>query len=379
MKSALLPVALLALGCATVQPSRPLYTPADYAKLGLTEGVIAPWEDGLRTDGGPGTYEWWYLDAHLEDGTAVVVGFYTKSMLEVGGGLQPVITVNVDRPDGGTSMEVIEFKPSEFSASTTTCDVRLGNNRLHGDLTRYELHLDTPTVKADLTLTGTVKPWRAATGVLSFGEKEDKYFAWLPAVPDGQIEGTLSLGNDAPVTVRGTGYHDHNWGNAPIGEVMHHWYWGRARVGPYSVIASEITADDRYSGTRFPIFMIARGETLLVQESPQVKVTASEVALDDHTHKPVASRLVYELALDGKRYRVTFARKKDLLRKRLLEAFPPVLRFFAGLAGFDGAYLRFTGDVTVELFDGDQLLDAATNDAAVWELMYLGKTPPEVK
>jgi predicted secreted hydrolase len=26
------------------------------------------WEDGIRTSGEKGTYEWWYFDAHLDDG-----------------------------------------------------------------------------------------------------------------------------------------------------------------------------------------------------------------------------------------------------------------------------------------------------------------------
>ncbi|HMA37832.1 MAG TPA: hypothetical protein VKY74_25495 [Chloroflexia bacterium] len=34
-------------------------SPQEYALLGLKKGQIAPWEDGMRTDGGKGTYEWW--------------------------------------------------------------------------------------------------------------------------------------------------------------------------------------------------------------------------------------------------------------------------------------------------------------------------------
>lgn len=367
---------LFLTGCATVLPARAQWRPDDYQRLGLQEGVIAPWEDGQRTDGGPGTYEWWYTDAHLEDGTTLVVVFYTKSMIEVGGPLQPVITINLDRPDGSTVTRMVEFKPSEYSASTTTCDVTLGKNRLSGDLHRYHLQVDVEGLKVDLTLTGTVKPWRAATGVLSFGAEDEKYFAWLPAVPEGLVEGTLKVGDGPPTAVRGSGYHDHNWGNAPITEVMHHWYWGRARVGDYTVIASHITAEKRYGSTPFPLLLLARGDEVLVQDSPQVRFVATEVSRDELTGKPVASRLVYETQSGGKRYRITFARKKDLLRKKLIEALPPVLRFFAGLAGFDAAYLRFTGDVSVEVFEGETRVDAQTNSAALWELMYLGRAPP---
>ena len=46
--------------------------PEDYARLGIVEHKPAQFEDGLRTNGGPGTYEWWYFDAHLDDGSKLV-------------------------------------------------------------------------------------------------------------------------------------------------------------------------------------------------------------------------------------------------------------------------------------------------------------------
>jgi hypothetical protein len=33
-------------------------TPEDYRRLGLHPGSIGAWEDGLRTDTAPGSYEW---------------------------------------------------------------------------------------------------------------------------------------------------------------------------------------------------------------------------------------------------------------------------------------------------------------------------------
>jgi hypothetical protein len=47
----------------------------------------------------------------------------------------------------------------------------------------------------------------------------------------------------------------------------------------------------------------------------------------------------------------------------------------ARLAGFDGAYLRFTGQVDVESQAGQP--GAVTASApGLWELMYFGKTLP---
>jgi hypothetical protein len=47
----------------------------------------------------------------------------------------------------------------------------------------------------------------------------------------------------------------------------------------------------------------------------------------------------------------------------------------ARLAGFDGAYLRFAGELRIEHYKGEQLVDSHTDDA-LWELMYFGKARP---
>src|SRR5258708_15153986 len=49
-------------------------TPVDFAALGLGQKV-AIWEDGRRTPKSADTFEWWYFDGLLDDGTVVVVWF----------------------------------------------------------------------------------------------------------------------------------------------------------------------------------------------------------------------------------------------------------------------------------------------------------------
>ena len=73
----------------------------DYTALGIAPQPIARREDGMRTTGEKDTYEWWYFDTHLDDGSSLVVVFYTKPFIEgVGKGLAPYVSVELDRPDG---------------------------------------------------------------------------------------------------------------------------------------------------------------------------------------------------------------------------------------------------------------------------------------
>ncbi len=66
--------------------------PADYERLGIDPIPIAQFEDGQRIGTERGRYEWWYFDAHLDNGATVVVVFYTKPNVSPNGPLAPRIS-----------------------------------------------------------------------------------------------------------------------------------------------------------------------------------------------------------------------------------------------------------------------------------------------
>ena len=47
--------------------------PADYQKLAIDPVKVATFEDGQRIGTEKGRYEWWYFDAHLDNGATVAV------------------------------------------------------------------------------------------------------------------------------------------------------------------------------------------------------------------------------------------------------------------------------------------------------------------
>ena len=75
-------------------PTRFGMQPEDYERFGIRPEEIQPWEDGRRTDGFPGDYEWWYFDANLEDGAKLVVVFQTKELAEINKPLTPTIRID---------------------------------------------------------------------------------------------------------------------------------------------------------------------------------------------------------------------------------------------------------------------------------------------
>ena len=345
-------------------------TPSDYERLGIPADGILAREDGARTDNRRGTYEWWYFDAHLDDGSKLVVVFMNKDLTTPGKPLAPRIRLNLDLADGRSFEKIVDFPAESWSAATDHADVRIGEHRFRGDLHRYEIDVTLDDIAVHVVLTGTVPAWRPETGYMLFGPDDELYFAWLPSVPEGRVEGTYTVaGETRPAT--GAGYHDHNWGNVSLLKVIHDWYWARGSAGPYSVIASFITAHEKYGYTAIPILMIANEGRIVADDATRVRFETEGVFTDPTTGKPVAAvtRYLYD---DGDlRYVVTFTRERDLVNGRMVDILPAPQRLLARIARFDGAYLRFTGECRVQRFERGILVDDHA-DTAIWELMYFG-------
>jgi hypothetical protein len=345
----------------------------DYVRLGIKPQQVEPWEDGLRTNGSKGTYEWWYFDAHLDDGSKLVIDFLTKPIADMDKPLTPCVRFTFDRADG-SHVERMAFPPvSAFHAAKERCDVRMGPNTFAGDLHSYQIHLAVADVEADVTLTGRVPAWRPATGTLLFGAHGEHIFAWLPAVPQGDVAATITIAGQTE-HFSGNGYHDHNWGNRSMVRLLHHWHWARGQIGDHTLIVAHITAEKRYGYQTFPVFMLAHQGRIIADDGSKVRFGLRDVHPDPPTGKPVANVTVYEYEDTGAHYKLTFTRRQTILRMKFADELGGWRGRLARLAGFDGAFLRFTGDLRLERYDGPQR-GAAEEAEAIWEMRYFGHAP----
>jgi hypothetical protein len=154
-------------------------------------------------------------------------------------------------------------------------------------------------------------------------------------------------------------------------KIIHDWYWARGRAGPYSVIASYITAAEKYGREPIPVFMLARDGEIVADDASLVRFETDGVYTDEVTGKPVASVARYVYERGDERIVVAFERARDLARAHMVDELPAAKRVLAKLARFDGAYLRFTGPMTVTVHRAGEQVEEHTDDA-IWELMYFG-------
>lgn len=104
-------------------------------------------------------------------------------------------------------MEEVSFNITDCSFAKDGCDIKIGNNTFKGNLKNYAIHFENNRINCDVSLEGLAESYRHHTGQIFFGK--NKYFAWLPSVPEGRVKVNLEIdGKKSELT--GSGYHDHN-------------------------------------------------------------------------------------------------------------------------------------------------------------------------
>lgn len=341
----------------------------DYQRLGLSD-TIQIREDALRTTGQKGEYEWWYYDAKMNDGSTLVVTFFSNNPTDNAEGFHPSVKVELTRADGTEVADMVSYPAESCSFSKDRCSVQIGDNRFEGDLHEYHIVIKTEKIEADITLTRSVPSWRPQTGHVFFGDK--KYFAWLPSVPEGETHAQVLVAGKAE-TYDGVGYHDHNWGNAPMMNVLHHWYWGRAKIGPYTVISCYLTSTKKYGYTHLPIFMLAKGDKLICDDASKVQFSQLNPTLSKETGKHYHEKLVYEYEGDEGHFRITYHVNSMLTSFSLLadQGVDPTKfqKLMLRCMDLDPTYDRFSGTATLERIENGVVTEAY-DAPAVWEMMY---------
>src|SRR5258708_28576104 len=151
----------------------------------------------------------------------------------------------------------------------------------------------------------------------------EKLFAWLPAVPHGRANVRYTIGNEEH-RASGSGYHDHNWGDVPMQTLMHNWYWARASVGPYTIIASYITATAAYGYETQIVYMLAKDGKIIADDDAKVSFEMDRVAIDGKTGKPVADVTRYTYHDADTNHVGSFSRQQTILLPRLTAPTPPL-------------------------------------------------------
>jgi len=309
---------------------------------------LAPEEDGMHIDTRrKGTYEWWYFDAHMETGQTLVVFFYAANP-NPGAGGKPGIEIVLLRPDGRKSQKFVPCSKSDFIASRTGADVKIGENYLKAkqspeELPTYEVHVKEQDIGCHLTFKAEVNGWKPGTGVSQFGKKGT--FAWLVPFARALVEGTIVDG-DRLLQVKGVGYHDHNWLDFPFQSIIDYWMWGRIYSQHYTVSYAFIQCNDKMDNHAVKVLMMADGKEVMLSTGE------FEFGEENYDYDPKAKhRYPRRITISvPNELEIGLSVRKILESQDMLENFSAPLRFLAKhLLHLRPGYFRLESDFEIDV------------------------------
>ena len=309
---------------------------------------LKPAEDGLHIDRSRrGQYEWWYFDAHLDNGYTVVVFFHASNPnpgLEGQTGIEVVLL----RPDGIRIQRFFPHNRSEFAAAADKPEVTIGKNTLRtgpgaGGLPVYAIDVDEAGLGCHLTYQAEVDGWKPGTGLSQFGHLGS--FGWVVPFVRASVKGTITDG-DITLPVSGTGYHDHNWLNFPFPTVIRYWMWGRIYSEHFSAAYAYIQCNQKVGEHAVKVLMLADGKEVILSTGE------FEFRQEDFEFNPRAKyEFPRQITIDAPgEMRATLKAKRILEAQDMLANFSPLLRFLArNLLRMQPGYFRLLSDFELEV------------------------------
>jgi len=316
--------------------------------------TVQLWEDGARTDDSNNQFEWWYFDAELDDGSLVVAYFYKVHFFKD----QFFIGFNYTSPEKKDFFKLKHFKKNEVSFQSDSCAVLMNKNSFSGNLNDYNIVLNPDDFDGfgfNLNLKSLVGPYRPQDGIIKAGSD---YFAWLAAVPNGNVDGTITVRGEEK-KINGSGYHDHNWGNTPLQKLFKSWTWFRGKAGPYTVILAELNAVESRGGFDIPILFVADKNKVLVDKfGNRELLTMKNNLIEDYypsKNEPQFSNFLISthdnvsVKISGNRIIDNIEIFKRMSPPVPLNLFKPAVNLAFKSSGIDPFYTRFASSFVLKI------------------------------
>jgi hypothetical protein len=98
--------------------------------------------------------------------------------------------------------------------------------------------------------------------------------------------------------------------------------------------------------------MLAKDGAIVADDPGKVRFSLEGEQVDERSGKPFAQVVTYEYEDGADRYVIRYQLKSTIVDDRMIDQMTGIKHLLARAARFDGAYLRFTGQVELEHLTG---------------------------
>ena len=286
--------------------------------------VFKPEYDAIHIDMKQrGNSEWWYFDARLDNGYTVVAFFRAKHERSGKTGVE----ITIYKPNDEKIQNVYDYKRSDLKVSHELADVQIGKNYIKANYSNekfptYEIFLDEGEFGFHLKYTAEVPGWMPGKGYTKFGDLGE--FGWVVPLPKAKVEGTIKV-HDETISVKGMGYHDHNWITLNMIKIVNYWHWGRIYSENLTVVYAYIQSNKKMDKYIIPVLMLAKNDKIILSTG-EYELRENDFQYDDKAKNNYPLSL--EFALPNQNI-ITLKVENIIDSDYMLSEFNPILRFLA--------------------------------------------------
>lgn len=278
-------------------------------------------------------FEWWYLDAAFENGYHAVITFHYRNMF-----LNPIIPsiqIYFYTPEGEKIARFKAVAPEDAKVNPNYCNVEMDDSWLrdHGD--HYEVYMKIDGVGARLKFRNKAPSWKPGTGFSYKNEKSGLVSGWVVPVPNASVEGEIYLDGET-MAVKGSGYHDHNWGNCYCYRLFKSWYWGRAHSPRHSIIYAQILPVVQGLPAVCPLLIAKEDEIIL--STNRLNVQLFDDVVDEEFGRMYKKNILLDVDTNGVKFHM------EINTRRIMEAMR-----LPRITDVDHFYYRFLADYNMEI------------------------------
>ena len=171
-----------------------------------------PRDDALHPSDAPGWWEWWYFDADFDNGYTMAGTFHFGSPRPPANPDVRFIEIALYDPAGDKRVARKRYPKEQCSASEDTCKVVIGPNVFEGEAPTFHLFFQEGGQGCDITYESLVEGYMPKGPTSSVGSA---VVNWVIPTARAKVSGTITW-EGKTMEVKGVGYHDHNWSDAPM-------------------------------------------------------------------------------------------------------------------------------------------------------------------
>ncbi|GKT48754.1 tyrosinase ustQ [Colletotrichum spaethianum] len=204
------------------------------------------------------TFDWWYFDAvsTTSKNESLTIVFYNSgpsSLGNPGGPLSVQISgvlangttfVTAVDATGGTTVE--NDNNNGIFSIWNGAGASFAGTSLEHDSPEYTVTVNNPAIGVNGTLNlRSLSPPHYPCDINRPGMSQEiiPNVYWSNAVPDAVATADFTIAGSS-LRFTGNGYHDKNWGSTILSDTFDTWYWGHARLGPYSLVWFDTLTQD---------------------------------------------------------------------------------------------------------------------------------------